>query len=800
MKKTALAFLILCFSIHVFPQIKKDYPIKSIELKNVNVTGGFWGQRIFTNRDVTVPYVLDMCKKTGRVDNLLFAAKMKQGEYCTAYQFDDSDVYKSIEAACYSLISFPDKTLDQKLDTLISIIEKAQEDDGYLYSPREAPSARIKRAIGNKRWVNLQWSHELYVLGHLYEAAAAHYIATGKKTLLNVALKSAGLLLKDFGPDALQLPPGHQEVEIGLVKLYRITNDKRYLNLAKYFLDIRGRGKELTGRESWGKYAQDHMPPVDQTEAVGHAVRAAYMYSAMTDIAALTGDKAYANAVNKLWDNVAGKKLYVTGGIGSTGSGEALGANYDLPNMSAYNETCSSIANMMWNFRMFELYGDGKFLDVFERTLYNAFLSGIGMDGKSFFYPNPLQSYGTHGRSPWFTCACCPPNVARFIASLPEKFYSVEGNKIFVNIYSDNIADLKTDNSNVELKQFTNYPWNGNVKLEINPGETSSKFSLMLRIPGWAENKPIDSDLYTFMGNGSKPQLKVNGQKVDLKINKGFVELNRDWKNGDVVELTLPMNVRRVIANKNVDADLGRVAFERGPVMFCGEWPDNKDGFVRNILVPDDSKFTSDFKSGLLNGVETISCDAFGYKLDNQNNLQKYEQEFTAIPYYAWAHRGTGEMSVWIAREESAVSPLHGPTLASTSKVTVSFGRNPQAINDQLEPKSSGDGSVPFYHWWPDKGSTEWVQFDFGEPKEISQVEVYWFDDTGVGECRVPESWRVYSKDGDKWTPVYTVDKYGVEKDKYNSVIFETVRTSALKIEIKSQKDFAGGIQEVKMK
>ncbi len=802
MKISKLIFCALLVSITA-AQTKKDYTIQPVPLTKIHFTDGFWYNRSETNRVATIPHVLQECKSTGRVNNLMIAAGLKHGEYCTAYQFDDSDVYKSIEAACYSLISHPDPALDKELDSLIFIISKAQEPDGYLYSPREdSASARMKQTIGPARWVNLQWSHELYVLGHLYEAAVAHYQATGKKTLLDVAIKSAGLLLKNFGPNALKVPPGHEEVEIGLIKLYRVTNDERYLNLAKFFLDIRGRGKELSGRESWGEYAQDHKPVTEQDEAVGHAVRAAYLYSAMTDIAAITGDRAYQNAVDKLWSNVVGKKLYVTGGIGSTGSGEALGANYDLPNASAYNETCSSIANMMWNYRMFQLYGDGKYLDVLERTLYNAFLSGVGLDGKSFFYPNPLQSFGTHGRSPWFTCACCPPNVARFIASLPEKFYSVDGNVIYVNLFSSNKAELSVNNFVVKLNEETNYPWDGKVKIVVATQPAGENFEMKLRIPSWAENKPIASDLYKFMGEQKENiSLSINGAPAEIKIENGFASIKRSWKSGDVVELNLPMEVRRVLANENVEDDRGKVAFQRGPIVYAAEWVDNKDGYIRNILIPDDSKFTTEFKPALLNGIEEIEGKVFGCSLNKEREqIEKTGQQFTAIPYYAWAHRGRGEMSVWLARKESAVLPLAGPTILTNARITVSHGSNPESIVDQIEPKSSNDESVPFFHWWPSKGEKEWVQVDFQKPEEVSQAEIYWFDDTGVGECRVPASWKMFYKENDKWTPVYTTDKYGVEKDKFNAVTFETVKTPSIKIEIQSQKDFAGGIHELKVK
>jgi uncharacterized protein len=801
MKKKNLFFIVLIFfSTFVYPQEVKNYSAKSPELKSVKLTNGFWFDRFETNRKSTIPHVLKECYETGRVDNLAFAAKLKQGEFCSAFQFDDSDVYKTIEAISYSFVNNRDPQIERQVDSIISIIQLAQEPDGYLYSPRSAPSQKIKGAIGPERWVNLQWSHELYVLGHLYEAAAAHYQATGKTTLLNIALKSAELVLKTFNPQGLQLPPGHEEVELGLIRLYEVTGEKKYLDQAKYFIDIRGRGKELTGRKSWGEYAQDHKPVLEQEEATGHAVRAAYLYSAMTDIAGLTNNTDYKNALERLWKNVVDKQLYITGGIGSTGSGEAFGGNYDLPNASAYNETCSSIANMMWDYCMFLLFGDGKYLDVFERTLYNAFLSGVGLDGKSFFYPNPLQSYGTHGRTPWFTCACCPPNVARFIASLPEKLYATSNDEIFVNIFSSNTAALKVGGQNVEIKQETNYPWSGDIKLFIQPETAGKTFSVKIRIPGWATGKPIASDLYSFKTKEETTVIKVNGKVVPVNIEKGFAEIKREWNAGDVVEVSFPMQVNSVVANEKVEADKDRIALQRGPVMYCAEWPDNKDGVIRNLLLNDNENILTEYDEKLLNGVEVITGKGRGYFYDNENILKSAEQEIKFIPYYAWAHRGTGEMSVWLADKESAVSPLHGPTLISSSKISVLSGEDFKGINDQIEPKNSADEDVPFYHWWPNKGTKEWVQIDFPKTNEVSQLEIYWFDDTGVGECRVPESWKVFYKDGDKWNLVYTTDKYGVEKDKFNGIIFETVKTGSLKIEIQSQKDFAGGIHEIKIK
>jgi len=798
--KSKTLLTVLFFSVFVIAQTKRDYPIQPIPFTQVQINHGFWYNRMETNRTVTIPYALKLLEETGRVKNFAIAGGIMKGDFCSKYYFDDSDVYKVIEGASYSLMLKPDKKLEEQLDNIIHLITVAQEKDGYLYTARTMGTKKFDRVIGPSRWLNEEGSHELYNLGHLYEAAVAHFMATNKRTLLDVALKSAELVNSVFGPGKLCLPTGHQEIEIGLVKLYRVTSEEKYLKLAKFFLDMRG--NYINGRKSWGEYNQDHKPVIEQDEAVGHAVRAGYMYSGMADVAALTGDKDYINALDKIWNNVAGKKLYLTGGVGAAGSWEGFGPNYDLPNASAYNETCASIANVFWNHRMFLLSGDSKYLDVMERTLYNALLSGISMSGDRFFYPNPLESFGTHERAAWFDCACCPTNVTRFIASVANYMYAVKENELFVNLFANSETEVKLNNCAVKLKQETNYPWDGKIKIIVESQTAGENFKLSVRIPCWAQNKPIATDLYKFVGEQKgKPTITINGETIDIKIENGFASIKRDWKNGDVVELNLPMEIRKIVANEKVEADKGRIALQRGPIVFAAEWVDNKDGFVRNILLPENSNLTAEFKPDLLNGVEIIKGKALGCKLgSDKKTIEKSEQDFVAIPYYAWAHRGKGEMSVWLAYEESAVRPLAGTTLLTNAKLTVSHGKNIEAMIDQLEPKSSIDESLPYFHWWPSKGEKEFVQIDFQKPEEISEVSIYWFDDTGIGECRVPATWKVFYKENDKWSPVYTTDKYGTDKDKYNSVIFETVRTPSLKIEIQSQKDFAGGIHELKLK
>jgi len=770
----------------------------------VHFNDGFWAPRLEINRKVTIPFAFKKDEETKRIYNFERAAAALRGETLQdktppGYPFDDTDVYKVIEGASYALSVQPDPQLDAYLDDLIVKISAAQEADGYLYTTRTIDPTHPHQWAGTKRWeLEKVDSHELYNLGHLYEAAVAHYQATGKRTLLNIALKAANLLDQTFGPGKQSIWPGHQITEMGLAKLYRVTGDARYLNLAKFMLDARGPdGSRGSGR----KYNQSQAKVTEQTEAVGHAVRATYMYSGMADVAALTGDLSYVNAIDKIWGDVAEKKLYITGGIGATGSGEAFGGPYELPNMSAYNETCAAVGNDFWNQRLFLLHADAKYIDVMERTLYNGLISGVSLDGMSFFYPNPLESAGQHKRSPWFGVACCPGNITRFLPSVPGYVYAQQGDSLYVNLFVGSTAEIKMDNGRkLKLVQETRYPWDGTVKMTVSP-DRSSNLTINVRIPGWARNEPVPSSLYRFVDTVEEPVvLKVNGKPAPLNVNKGYASVNRRWKQGDVIELVLPMPVRRILANELVQADRGRVALQRGPIVYAVEWPDNPGGRVRNLVLPDDAKLVAEFRPDLLNGVEIVKARVISLAYDEQGSINKREQDFTAIPYYAWANRGVGEMLVWIPKDESHARPLPWPTVASTSKVATSGGQNPRAINDQAEPQSSRDASNSFFHWWPKKGTTEWVELSFQNPSSVSETEVYWFDDTGTGQCRVPKAWRVLYKDGEEWKPVETSGSYGVDKDRYNKVMFKPVKTSALRLEVTLQPEWSTGIQEWKVK
>lgn len=768
-----LAGLLLASGVVLGAEPNPDYPVRPVPLTAVRVQDSFWSPRFETNRTTTVRYDFQKCEETGRINNFAKAGKLMPGPF-QGTPFDDSDVFKVIEGAAYTLAVHPDPELDKYLDELIAKIAAAQEPDGYLYSARTIdPKCRVD-FFGPQRWTNLVASHELYNVGHMYEAAVAHFQATGKRTLLNVALKNADLICQVFGPAATQRkePPGHQEIEIGLVKLYRTTGDRKYLEQARFFLETRGRAE---GHKLWGPNQQDHLPVLEQKEAVGHAVRAGYMYAGMTDVAALTGDAAFGRAVDQLWQDVVTKKIYLTGGIGAQHGGEAFGEGYELPNATAYNETCAAIANALWNQRMFLLHGDARYVDVLERIIYNGFLSGVSLSGDRFFYPNPLENSGQYERSPWFGCSCCPVNVVRFIPSIAGYVYAVRGDAVYVNLFVGSSGKMQVAGTAVELKQQTRYPWDGQVTIAVNP-ERAAEFAVQVRIPGWARNEPLPSELYRY-DDGLRPEVKlsVNGQPAELKLDRGFAVLQRRWQAGDRVELNLAMPVRRVAAQATVKANRGRFAVERGPLVYCAEGADNEGKVLEKVPGPQ-VRFQTQERPDLFGGVVTVKVVPEGAG----DALQ-------LIPYYAWCHRGPNEMSVWL------------PTKPEERLASHCWGRDSvDACFDGQEPKNSADHDIPRFTWWDHRGSTEWVERRFEQPTQVSSVQVYWFDDTGRGQCRVPQSWRLLYKDGKEWKPVAATAAYGTQVDKYNRVSFTPVTTTALRVEVKLQPDASGGILEWK--
>ncbi len=778
--------------------IGKDYPFEPVPFTQVHFEDIFWAPRLETNRSVTIPYAFEKCEESMRFYHFERAAKVLRGEPLEdlsppGLPFDDTDPYKVLEGASFGLAVKFDPQMDAYLDKVISLIGSAQEPDGYLYTTRTINPEMPHEWAGTRRWVNVKHlSHELYNMGHLYEAAAAHYQATGKRTLLDIALKNADLLCETYGPGKNEDAPGHQIIEMGLVRLYRITGQEKYLKLAKFYLDTRGPGD--------GEYSQAHKRVIDQDEAVGHAVRAVYMYSGMADVAALTGDQAYIKALNNIWDNMVSKKLYITGGIGATASGEAFGPNYVLPNMSAYCETCAAIGNVYWNQRLFLLHGQSRYIDVLERTLYNGLLSGISLEGKNFFYPNPLESRGQHNRAPWFGCACCPGNIARFLASVPGYVYAKKNNALYVNLFVAGSGTIPLKDNAVTIRQETRYPWDGRVKMTVTP-QTRGAFAVHVRIPGWALNTPVPSDLYAYADNApARPTIRVNGSSVPLNPVNGYAVLDRQWSDGDTIELELPMPIRKVVAHENVTEDRNRIALERGPIVYCLEGADYPDKQVRNLVVDPAASFETEFRPELLGGVQVLSGKASRIALSKDGKRTASEVAVRAIPYYAWCNRGANEMTVWLATrpEDVFVTPL--PTIASKSRITASSGTGrPTSMVDLVTPKSSHDKDEEFYHWWPRKGTSEWVQCEFAEPETLSAVEVYWLDDTGQGECKVPQSWKLLYRDGQTWKQVVDGNGYATRKDMFNRTAFTEITTTAVRIEIQMQPDWSGGILEVRL-
>ena len=655
------------------------YPITQVPFTAVKVTPNtFWGDRIHAAREVTIPLAFSKCESEHRYKNFEMAAytlqhpnhpglQTKEWDVSKfmGFSFDDTDVYKTIEGASYVLQTYPDEKLKAYIDSVLDVVGAAQEPDGYLYTARTINPAHPHHWAGKKRWeVEDFLSHELYNLGHMVDAACAHYQATGSEKFLNIAKRYADCVIREVGAKEGQacVVPGHQIAEMALARLYVLTGEQKYLDEAKFLLDYRGK----TGRRDL--YSQSDKPVVEQTEAWGHAVRAGYMYAGMADVAALTGDKDYLKAIDAIYNNIVSKKYYITGGVGARHEGEAFGADYELPNLTSYNETCAAISMVYLFHRMFLLHGDAKYIDCLERTLYNGVISGMSVDGGRFFYPNPLSSDGKYAfnadntveRQPWFGCACCPSNLCRFIPSFPGYMYAVKDRQLYINLFAGNTATMQVGGKDVVLEQQTSYPWDGDITITVKKNQAKA-FDMLVRIPEWVNGTPVPSDLYQFSdGVKGSYSVKVNGQPVSGNLEKGYLVISRPWKKGDVVSVHFDMPVRTITAHEKVKADEGRVAVERGPLVYCAEGADNKGFSIFNFLMPQQPQFAVSDQQ--INGkrdvnfsVKAISVKGKAVEQDAQGNPTVKDATLTMIPYYAWNHRGPGLMEVWMPRSIKAL-------------------------------------------------------------------------------------------------------------------------------------------------
>lgn len=773
---------------------------EAVTFEKVTLADRFWAPRRDANRRVSIPVNLENLEKSGNLENLRLAGRRATDGY-QGPVFMDSDVYKALEAAAYSLATDPDPELERKVEEIIGILEKAQHPDGYLNS-----YYTVKEPV--RRWVNLRDNHELYCAGHMFEAAVAHYRATGRTNFLNVARRFADNIDSVFGPPPKRLGyPGHPEIELALVKLWQVTGERRYFELARFFVENRGRqffaDEHGTPKDRYdGSYWQDDVPICDHRNIKGHAVRAAYLMSGATDVASAwgvdlgrgdvsvwgRGDTNLLAMIRRVWRNTTERNQYLTGGIGPSAHNEGFTEDYDLPNLSAYQETCATIALAQWAHRMALAHGDGRQADVMERALYNGVLAGVSQDGKRFFYVNPLESRGGHHRSEWFGCACCPPNVARTLAALGGYAYAqVPDGDVVVNLYVQGSARLRlAQGREAVLHVKTDYPWDGRVTLRWELPEPAVRIGLRLRIPEWCEGAT----------------LTVGGREMPVTATtRGYVALREAWRDGSEVQLNLPMPVRRMLAHPGVKANRGLVALQRGPLVYCVEQADHADP-VTALYLPGDAELKARFAPDLLGGVVVVETTA-RTSPGQEWNRKLYQPEppaksvpLRAIPYYAWDNRAAGPMRVWLPRspETPAARGLEGAAKVSTS--FKSGHADLDAIRDGKEPEGSRKHPGQLCHWWPHKGGEEWVQYTWDTPVRLSAARVYWFDDTGVGECRLPGGWAAEYLEGDRWKPVSASGKYAVALDRWDEVRFEPVTTTALRLRIRQQDGWASGIHE----
>lgn len=802
----------------VMPKLESDYLVQPVQFPSVQITDSFWAPRQEINRKRSIPYAFDKCETTGRVSNFQLAAHTAPEN--TAYVepfFNDSDLYKGIEAASFDLAVNPNPEMDAYLDRLIAIIGAAQESDGYLYTffSKDRDFSQENPTSVGKRWHNIRWSHELYCPGHMYEAAAAHYIATGKTNFLDIAKKNADLICKTFGPNEGQVVdvPGHEVIEMGLIKLYRITGEKKYLDQAKFFVEMRGRADKRNSlawnpKDMYDDYAQDTRPLTKETEAVGHAVRAVYFYEGAADVAAITKDKEIVESIKRIWNNVAGKKIYITGGLGGTSHGEAFAANYDLSNYSGYSETCAQIGGCGWHQRMFLLEPDAKYYDAIEQTIYNALISGVSLSGDKFFYPNQLASRGGINRAEWFGCACCPQNLMRFVASLGGYIYASDKDNLYVGLYIANKAQAVLNGKAVNLEMTGNYPWSGDVALTVNPVESEAAFCLNLRMPGWMSDSPFAEGLYKYTdGKTYQAEVFVNGASVEMKTEKGFLKIDRVWKQGDKIEIRFPLVPRWAKADDKVKSCRNRAALTRGPVVYTFESCDNASFVFDAFVKPTEEVTVRPYDKDFLGGVVALGVTGYYPELTLPNASARNKPVLlTAIPYCVWDNRGNSQMQVWMADCPKATSRPVAPSIANQSKISVSYcsGENGtrviNSLNDGLYPGDEREEDTYLnYDFWPHNNTLEWVQYDFAQTEQISKIGICWFDDAKRGAgCSTPKSWKILvQKESGEWVEPTNVSGYPIESEIMTYTTFDSIRAKAIRIELQLKENSSAGLYEL---
>lgn len=813
--KSIIAFLSLFVFVSV--SIYSQEILTPVSFDKVTLTDNFWSNRMKIQKEVLVPVAFERTEIA--VEDLRRTAnylKGIEGPLPSDSRFSTSDLFKVLEGAAYLLKMERDPKLEKQIDDIADIIAQAQKEDGYLYPPHITGSYKTAplwggAGMGDKPYSWVVHSHELYNMGHLYEAAAAYYQATGKKNLLDIAEKSAKHINKVFfegdpnynNGKPVNQAPGHEEIEIALVKLYRVTGNNLYLDMAKKFVDIRGVTYVPDGEGTMSpEYAQQQAPVREQDEAVGHAVRAVYLYSGMSDVGTLTNDPTLSPALDKIWHNIVDTRMHITGGLGAIHGIEGFGPEYELPNKEAYNETCAAVGNVFFNHRMFLLEKDGKYIDVAEVALLNNVLAGVNLEGDKFFYVNPLASDGMVDRSHWFGTACCPTNLARLIPQVSGLMYAHTDNEIYCSFYTGSSVNFDLSSGKVALDQKTDYPFDESVSLIVSPEKDNQQFTIKMRIPTWTGSQFVPGKLYNYIDDHSKQwELYVNGKKVNAIPDKGFVSISQKWKKGDKVELKLPMPVRYSRAISEVKADNGRIAVTRGPLVYCAEGVDNEASLNRYFISGYSNGINVNYsQSGKLKNIETISLPAEYINVDGTTNKSR----LNLVPYYAWNNRGVSQMNVWfpesenIARENiSEISLLLKDIKASHTN----DGEDVNTIVDGKYPKSSSDTRVQRWTSWSQKGKEQTIDFTFENPTDIKAFSVYWYDDNGG--VQMPVAWNMeYKDDNGAWKsfPLYSTDSYSLIKDQFNLVHSDgdSFVVKVLRLNMTPKADSAIGILQVK--